>query len=134
MNQPSFPSGCDCSPVNRRHFLKTTASAIASASILPGTAILRSQASEPRPKTLSETLVTTLYKSLNDEQRKAVCFAFDHPLRSKVDNNWHITDKKLSLFFTPDQQQMVKEIFMGLHSPEYAETVLKQVEHDSEKE
>jgi hypothetical protein len=28
---------------------------------------------------------------------------------------------------------MVKEIFLGLHSPEYAETVYKQVEHDSGK-
>src|SRR3954464_6187410 len=28
---------------------------------------------------------------------------------------------------------MVKEIFMGLHNPEYAETVFKQVAHDSGK-
>src|SRR5206468_5945922 len=34
---------------------------------------------------------------------------------------------------TADQQAMIKEIFLGLHSPEYAETVLKQVEHDSGK-
>ena len=79
-------------------------------------------------------MVTTLYKSLSEDQRKAVCFAFDHPLRSKVDNNWHIVDKKLAQFFTADQQQMVKEVFKGLHSPEYAETVYKQVEHDSGKE
>lgn len=81
-----------------------------------------------------ETLVATLYKSLSEEQRKAVCFAFDHPLRSKVDNNWHITDKKVSEFFTRDQQAMVKEIFMGIHSEQYADTVFKQVEHDSGKE
>src|SRR4030095_2225648 len=31
---------------------------------------------------------------------------------------------------TKDQQAMVKEIFLGLHSPEYADTVYKQVEHD----
>ena len=77
-----------------------------------------------------ETLVTTLYKSLTEEQRKAVAFPFDHPLRSKVDNNWHIVDKKLN-FYTRDQQQMIREIFMGMHSPEYAETVMKQVVHDS---
>jgi hypothetical protein len=29
---------------------------------------------------------------------------------------------------------MVREIFLGLHSPEYAERVMKQVEHDGEKE
>jgi hypothetical protein len=76
-------------------------------------------------------VVTTLFNSLNDEQRKAVVFPFDHPLRSKVDNNWQITDKKLAQFFTADQQAMVREIFDGLHSPEYAERVRQQVEHDS---
>lgn len=82
----------------------------------------------------SETLVSTLYKSLTEPQRKAVVFPFDHPLRSKVDNNWQITDKKISEFFTRDQQAMIREIFLGLHSPEYAERVIKQVEHDSGKE
>ena len=62
-------------------------------------------------------------------------FPFDHPLRSKVDNNWFITDKKVgSEFFTKDQRQMVKDIFHDLHSPEYADTVYRQVEHDSGKE
>jgi hypothetical protein len=32
-------------------------------------------------------------------------------------------------FFTKDQQAMVREIFLGLHSRQYAETVFKQVEH-----
>jgi hypothetical protein len=48
-----------------------------------------------------------------------------------VDNNWHITKQTLADFFTADQQAMVREIFRGLHSPEYAERVIKQVEHDS---
>src|SRR5262249_54018114 len=61
-------------------------------------------------------------------------FPFDHPLRSKVDNNWQITDKKLAEFFNHDQQAMVREIFNGLHSPEYAERVWQQVEHDAGKE
>lgn len=88
------------------------------------------EASKPR----SETLVSSLYKTLSEEQRGAICFPFDHPLRSKVDNNWHITDKTLTGFFSKDQQAMIREIFVGLHSPEYAERVVKQVEHDSGKE
>lgn len=79
----------------------------------------------------SETLVTTLFKGLSEEKRKAVCFPFDHPLRSKVDNNWHITDKKIGTFFTKDEQELIRQIFMGLHSPEYAEKVMNQVIHDS---
>ncbi len=82
----------------------------------------------------SETLAATLYKSLGQEQRNAICFPFDHPLRSKVDNNWHIVDKSVAAFLNKDQQQMVREIFTGLHSPEYAERVMKQVEHDNEED
>lgn len=125
---------CDCGgPITRRTFLKsaTAGVAIAAAGLLPlisaesgGSKSAANQAAK------SETLVSTLYKNLTEEQRKVVCFPFDHPLRSKVDNNWHITDKKISEFFTKDQQAMIKAIFLGLHSPEYAEKVYNQVEHD----
>jgi hypothetical protein len=125
---------CQCGGpiVTRRDFLKTTASgiAIAAAGSVPRLMATPAKGKAGQP----ETLVATLYKSFTDQQRAAVAFPFDHPLRLKVDNNWHITDKKLSNFFTPDQQAMIKEIFMGIHSPEYAETVFKQVEHDSGKE
>ncbi len=93
-----------------------------------------SLASTSLPKGKSETLVTSLYKSLNEEQRKKLCFPFDHPLRSKVDNNWQITDKSITELFNKDEQELVRQIFLGLHSPEYAETVLQQVIHDSGKE
>ena len=85
-------------------------------------------------KATSETLVATLFKSLSEEQRKIIAFPFDHPLRSKVDNNWMITDKKISEFYTKDQQAMIREIFLGLHNPEYADKVMQQVEHDGGKE
>jgi hypothetical protein len=119
--------------MNRRTFLKTTMSGLAVAGSLPVLSSASLQAAQAK-KDAPETLVTTLYKSLTEDQRKAVLFPFDHPLRSKVDNNWHITDKKISEFFNRDQQAMISEIFNGLHSPEYAETVMKQVVHDSGKE
>ncbi len=122
---------CTCGGpiVTRRDFLKTTVSGVAVVAAAGPSLV----AAPPKTAT-PETLVTTLYKSLTEQQRAAVAFPFDHPLRLKVDNNWHITDKKISQFFTPDQQAMIKEIFMAIHSPEYAETVYKQVEHDSAKE
>jgi hypothetical protein len=79
----------------------------------------------------SETLVATLYQSLTEAQRQSVVFPFDHPLRSKVDNNWHITKQRVGKDFTRDQQAMIREIFLKMHSPEYAERVMKQVEHDA---
>jgi hypothetical protein len=78
----------------------------------------------------SETLVAQLYQSLTDDQRPAICFPFDHPLRLKVDNNWTIVKKTIKDALTPDQRDLVKQIFMGLHSPAYADKVFAQVEHD----
>jgi len=84
----------------------------------------------PKITGASETLVATLYKSLTPEQKKAVAFAFDHPLRSKVDNNWQITPQKIGKFYTPDQQAMIAEIFRGLHNPEFVDKVLYHIEED----
>lgn len=112
--------------LSRRHFIRTAAAA-AVASPLIGSA------GEKKLSLKSETLVTTLYKSLNEEQRKIICMPFDHELRSKVDNNWHVTKPRLGKDFTKDQQQMVKEIFLGLHSNEWADKVYGQVKHDSGK-
>jgi hypothetical protein len=140
MSNFPFSNSCECcSSITRRTFIKTTVTGVAAAtvSVLPFGAVTeaadKAKASKGK-KTTSETLVATLYQSLTEEQKKGVCFPFDHPLRSKVDNNWHITDKKTGTFFTKDQQAMIHEIFMKLHSPEYAEKVMQQVVHDDEKE
>lgn len=82
---------------------------------------------------VSETLAAQLFSSLGEDQRSKICFPFDHALRSKVDNNWMITlsqDKVLNA----DQQDLVRQIFTGLHAPEYAGRVMDQVVHDSEGE
>lgn len=122
MNTPS--NYCpDCGDISRRGFIKTTLAA-AAASAVPAFAA-------PTPKSESETLVATLYKSLSEEQRTKLCFAFDHPLRLKVDNNWMINEPQKKLL-NADQQAMVRDIFNGLHSPEYAERVMNQVKHDGD--
>ncbi len=131
MPNPSSEHSCDCcSSISRRNFIKTSVVGATAVAGLPLASVVSNvRAADAAPK--EETLVATLYKSLSEEQRKAVVFPFDHPLRSKVDNNWQITDKKLADFFTRDQQAMVREIFDGLHSPEYADRVRQQVEHDT---
>jgi hypothetical protein len=129
MNTKPCPDCDGGGVVSRREFLKTTVTTVAATAaaplLLPGGA----EGAAARAAR-SETLVATLHKSLSEAQRQAVCFPFEHPLRSKVDNNWHITDRKIAEFFTKDQQAMIKEIFLGLHRPEYAQTVYNQVEHD----
>ena len=128
----NFPLDCpDCGPaaLDRRGFLKTAAlaAAAAAATRLP---LLGEAARKPTSAT-SETLVTTFHKSLSEEQRALFCLPFDHPRRLQVDNNWFITKARLGKDLSKDQQQMVREIFLGLHSPEYAARVLQATEHDS---
>src|SRR5438552_15800660 len=134
--QPFNHDDCECCRgVTRRTFLKTTVAGAAALAADPVSSLAVSHAEKAAAtRATSETLVATLYKSLTAEQKKSVCFPFDHPLRSKVDNNWMITDRKISEFFTQDQQAMIREIFVGLHSPEYADKVVQQVEHDGGKD
>ncbi|MBI5772598.1 MAG: DUF3500 domain-containing protein [Verrucomicrobia bacterium] len=120
---------CDCgADFSRRQFLRNTATVAAGAVLAPALATAAA-----KKKADSETLVTTFYKSLTEEQRRDAVFPFDHELRSKVDNNWHITPHRMDKLFNADQQAMIREIFLGLHSPEYAEKVVQQVTHDSGK-
>jgi len=104
-------------PPNRRRFILQGLSAAGGAMLGPAQ---------------SETLVTTLYRSLSEEQKRAICFPFDHELRKKVDNNWHITKQRIGAFMTADQQAMVKEIFHHLHSEEYVAKVWEQYNHDNQ--
>lgn len=132
MNHSSIPeTSCpDCNPqspgISRRRFLAQSAAAVsvAAAGVVPAVAA-------PQSAPTSETLVTTFHKSLTPQQRELICLPFDHERRLKVDNNWFVTKARLGKDFTPDQQQMLKEVFRGLHSPEYVDRIVKAVEHDA---
>src|SRR5437773_12172241 len=102
MSNSSFASDpCTCGgPITRRDFLKTTMGGVAVATAAGSMPLLNTIAA-PTKTSKSETLVTSFYKALRDEQRKAMCFAFDHPLRSKVDNNWQITKQPIGELFNP---------------------------------
>ena len=107
--------------LNRREFLGTAglaAPALAAAPLTGG--------SRPEP----ETLVSQLYESLTADQRETVVLPFDSPLRSRVENNWHITDARVGRFFTRDQQALIEQIFVDLHAPEFREDLRKHVVDD----
>jgi len=123
--------------LTRRRFMANTAAGLAGAVALPvGTVITAgpTQAAKAKAAPAPETLVKQLYDSLNEKQRAKVCFPWEHKLRSAINNNWYITDQHVGEAFTKDQQDLIRQIFMGLHSPEYADKVLKQVAHDSHEE
>lgn len=82
----------------------------------------------------SETLVQQLHKSLNETQRAALCLSYDDPLRLKVDNNWHIRPQRLRDVLSADQQDLVRQIFDGLHSDEYKKEVWRQFDQDNQRD
>jgi len=110
----------DCDGFGRREFLRTVG--------VGGLAAAAGLRAATHPS--SETLVAQLYNTLTAEQKSQVAFAFDHPLRSKVDANWRITPPKVAEFFTRDQQAMILEIFQGLHNPEFVDKVFLHLEED----
>ena len=103
--------------LDRREFMITAAAA--------GVAVAKPKASEP------ETVVASLYKSLTEEQKSKICFSWDHELRSKVDNNWHITPQKIGEYFNRDQQAMIGEIFRKLHNPDFVDKVMIHMMDDA---
>jgi hypothetical protein len=121
----------DLEPVDRREFLRVAA---VSAGVLAVPAALTAK---PEEKKTSESIVKLLYDSLDEKQRKEVCFAWDHKdkskglLRSRISNNWRITKPAIkSAFFSADQQQMIRDIFEGLVNPEWVTRFDKQFKDD----
>lgn len=117
---------------DRRHFLKTTAASAAAAAIIPQIAVAKDPAAES-----PETLVKVLYDSLSETQRQAVCFAWDFKdergvLRTRVSNNWHITQPIInSEFYTDDQRHLIRHIFEGIIQPEWHAKIDAQLQDDA---
>jgi len=119
--------------ITRRQVLAGAAGGIVAAGWVGamGPGSLAAEAASALASARGETLVAQLYKSLTETQRAAICFGFDHELRSVVDANWHITETRVDTLFDKDQQDLVKQIFLSLHSERYRDQVMKQVEHDA---
>jgi hypothetical protein len=87
----------------------------------------------PTPQSSAETAVGRFFNTLSDEQKKTICFPFDHDLRRRISANWQITkptvgDKK---FYTKEQQALVHEILKNITTPDGYERILKQTEYDN---
>jgi hypothetical protein len=123
--------------LTRRHFLKTAAAATALAGV--GGQFAAASPVSGAPKGSSESLVKLLYDSLNENQRKQVCFDWDHNdtsrglLRTRISANWHITEPLIaSEFYTADQQRLVRDIFTGLIQPDWVARLDKQLKDDDD--
>jgi len=78
----------------------------------------------------AETAVARFYASLKDEQRKLICFPFDDPKRSMVQNNWAIVKPSIG-DLNSDQQALCAEVFKALCSDEGHERFQTQMDGDA---
>jgi len=122
---------------SRREFLKTAA---VTAVGLPLFAVPKAAVAAPAKTSVPETAVKALYDSLNEDQKKKVCFAWDYEskdrglLRTHVSNNWQITPYKITApnsIYTKEQQGIIHDIFKGLVNPEWYDRFLKQLKEDA---
>jgi hypothetical protein len=121
----------DCNEgLNRREFVRKVTGVAMAGSLLPLAAAPRRAFAAPTAKSPAESAVKRFYDSLTDVQRKAICFPFDDPLRTKINANWAITPLKIGEDFTKEQQALVDEIFRGVTSPEGYDRFKRQMEED----
>ena len=123
------------SPVTRRDFLQTSVAAGVALSAWP---VWAEAKDAPKVTGSPETLVKKLFDSLNEAQRKEVCFAWDYVdpkrglLRTRVANNWNITKPIInSDAYTDDQRAIIKGIFEGMIQPDWHARFYKQLDDDA---
>ncbi len=118
--------------ISRRDFVKMVGGTAVAAGALPLLGSSRLATAAPSPGSTAETAVKRFYDLLNDEQKKQICFPFDHPLRKKINANWHVTEPAIGDdFYTADQRNAIDEIFRGVTSEDGYKRFLKQMEDDA---
>jgi hypothetical protein len=131
--------------LNRRKFLEQSGKTVlATGAVLCGPTLgawaegapLQVAAEKVKPQ--PESLVKLLYETLSPKQRESVCFAWDHQdserglLRTRVANNWDITEYYINDdFYTDDQRALIRAIFEGLYQPDWHERIDRQLADDS---
>jgi hypothetical protein len=79
-------------------------------------------------KSNGDSLAMQLYKSLSDAQKEKICLPADHPKRQYISNWWYIhPEHRIPTSFSAEQQELIRDIFNSLHSPEHQDAVNNQV-------
>jgi Protein of unknown function (DUF3500) len=122
-----------CGPGSRREFIKTIGAAAVAATVPHiSWAVAAAGPTQvgPTPTSAAETAVARFYKTITAEQRKVICFPFDHPLRKRVANNWHIVKPTIASM-SLEQKALCREIMKNLCSEDGYERFMKQMDDDS---
>ncbi len=121
-------------PLERRTFLRRAGgAALSTLGLIPGSLRGARVPEKPGP----ESLVKLLFEGFDERQRKAVCFPWDYVdkerglLRTRLENNWRITDPTIEgTFFSRDQQAMIRAIFEGMTNPDWHGRFDRQLHDD----
>lgn len=130
MNHSQEKPNREAPGLSRRQFVQAVGAASLAGGALPKISVAEQAAAVgPKRTDPAESAVAQLFKSLKGEQRKALCFPFDHPLRTRIGNNWAITKPKISEL-GKDQQALCQMIMKGLTSEEGYDRFTRQMEDD----
>ena len=122
----------DCESLDRRSFFKTAGAATLAGVAMPMLVGMPGLYAAPTSKSAAETTAARFFASLSDEQKKAVCFPFDHELRKRINANWHITKPKIGGdFYNAEQQKLINEIVRQVTSEDGYARLQKQMEFDN---
>jgi len=122
---------CGDDSLSRRDFVRRVTGAAVAGSLLPFATSPRTASAHPSAKSPAETAVKRLYDSLDEKQKKTICFPFDDALRSRIGANWAITKPTIEELFTKEQQETLHEIARGVLSPDGYERIKVQMDDDS---
>lgn len=115
---------------SRRDFLRQTASLAA------GGALGSRAMSAGKDEGSSTGPIRAFHESLSGEQRKRMCFPWDHrgftglPMRLHVTNNWAVSPASLESFSAP-QQKLIEQIVASVMSPGWPERLRRQARDDT---
>lgn len=121
---------CD-STLDRRDFMRTlgtAALASAAAPVLLGGRIVQAAPAATSP---AETAVVRFYNTLSNSQKEAICFAFDHDLRKKINANWNVTKQMIGDdFYSVEQRGLIHEVIRNVLTEDGYKRVQRQTEDD----
>ncbi len=121
----------DCHDVDRRGFMQTVGGTILATAAAPALFDPRFAHAAPTAQSTAETAVGRFYDSLTAEQKQKICLPFEHPLRTRISANWHITEPVVGDdFYSKQQRAMVDEIVEAVTSQEGYNRLLKQMDDD----
>lgn len=121
--------------LSRRNFLShSVGSALASIPLLAGQQCGAAGSCDKDGS--SAAPLRAFYQSLTPEQKKQMCFEWDHrgftklPLRLHVTNNWAISPASITSF-NKDQQQLIEDVIDSVLSPGWPEKLKRQAKDDT---